>query len=539
MNDQQANLYKLFKEIDAICKKHNIMYCLAGGTAIGAVRHHGFIPWDDDMDLYMTRDNWLKFIEVSKTDFPENRCLLCQELDHSYTNMFGRYCDTSVTAIHRHSMYETKETAGEVIDILTIDPVPDDPKLYAEYVDNMMLYSELINKTAPLYGYRWYVKPGRYIRYWLLGKLIGRKRMLEKLEKKMFCYNEEDCNFYAMRWGGSPFLFPKEWFDGVRTCQYEDGEYYIPYMNNAYLTWHYGDDWTGIPPHAERESHNTVSRLDMASDEFRKEYDLFVKSGSKKWFMELLGTYRKAYYMRKAVKRENILMGILKDRAGIIAVELNARLERKNIDITSLASDHRFAEMEDILSEYIKFQLSRDCIGREDFLGIRRFNRPCYVPVDDRILHATLYMFLYTNRVGQANRLLSIRSKQPQFDKEQFKDISQYIEQFRYAVNCYDLGKDEDGVKAALDLYNNNADSPMLMKLIIRFAFYKNLGDKEFARKLIKRGMDICPKDGEFLYYKLRYVDMETDINKLKAGFDKVKTMTNNGIILLEIEEYR
>ena len=59
--DVKRELYVLIKEIDTICRKYDITYYAEGGSVIGALRHHGFIPWDDDMDIVMTRDNYYKF----------------------------------------------------------------------------------------------------------------------------------------------------------------------------------------------------------------------------------------------------------------------------------------------------------------------------------------------------------------------------------------------------------------------------------------------------------------------------------------------
>ena len=66
----QANL-KMLKEIDRICRKHQIQYMLDAGTLLGAVRHKGFIPWDDDVDLVFTRENYERFAQVVRKELPE------------------------------------------------------------------------------------------------------------------------------------------------------------------------------------------------------------------------------------------------------------------------------------------------------------------------------------------------------------------------------------------------------------------------------------------------------------------------------------
>jgi len=73
MTEKQKYLLKLFREVDEICREHNLRYVLAGGSLIGALRHEGFVPWDDDVDLYMPRSDWEKFIEICKTELPPDR----------------------------------------------------------------------------------------------------------------------------------------------------------------------------------------------------------------------------------------------------------------------------------------------------------------------------------------------------------------------------------------------------------------------------------------------------------------------------------
>ena len=76
MTEKQEHLLQLFRELDEICKKNNLRYVMAGGTAIGVVRNEGFIPWDDDVDIYMPRDDWNKLVEISGSVLPEHRALI-------------------------------------------------------------------------------------------------------------------------------------------------------------------------------------------------------------------------------------------------------------------------------------------------------------------------------------------------------------------------------------------------------------------------------------------------------------------------------
>ena len=71
MDQLQRTLYQLLTELDEICRRNDIEYYMAGGTALGAVRGGGFLPWDDDIDLYITRKNWDKLVKVMETQTPQ------------------------------------------------------------------------------------------------------------------------------------------------------------------------------------------------------------------------------------------------------------------------------------------------------------------------------------------------------------------------------------------------------------------------------------------------------------------------------------
>ena len=125
----EANL-KVLKEIDRICRKHHIQYMLDSGTLLGAVRHKGFIPWDDDADVAFTRPNFERFMDVAQAELPEGMSLLRPEDFRS-----GRaFYDFTPRIIYEHSRVhrdseEMRFYEGKLnhiwVDLFILDRLPD------------------------------------------------------------------------------------------------------------------------------------------------------------------------------------------------------------------------------------------------------------------------------------------------------------------------------------------------------------------------------------------------------------------------------
>ena len=269
MTKTKEKLYELFCEIDKICKENDIEYYIAGGTLIGAMRHKGFIPWDDDLDIMMTRKNYQKFIDYCKDNLPADRVFECQELNRGYHNMFGRYTDLSCCALHQSQMYHT-DAAGYVIDILPLDAMPDKGETYDQYVKDLMLYSDLLN-PYPIYSFRWNFNHTRYFRYRLKALFLGKKRVLKQLEDRMFCHDEDECDYLVMRWGGIPFIFDKSMYMGKRYEKLLDVDAQVPFRTSDYLVWHYGDNWYMLPPNQEQQTHEAIFRSLHSNTNFAKQ----------------------------------------------------------------------------------------------------------------------------------------------------------------------------------------------------------------------------------------------------------------------------
>ena len=143
----QTGLLTLLKEFDAICKKHDITYYLEGGSLLGAVRHKGFLPWDDDIDLSITRDNFQKLLSVIDEELPENRELYCYERFPNYLRDTVKYTNLDTTVLFRNHILDGN-AAGQHIDLFILDPVPSDAAAKEEYKKYATIYSELL---TPIY----------------------------------------------------------------------------------------------------------------------------------------------------------------------------------------------------------------------------------------------------------------------------------------------------------------------------------------------------------------------------------------------------
>ena len=116
---------KILVEIKRVCDKHNINFILMGGTLLGAVRHKGFIPWDDDIDIGMTRDNYVKFCEIAPLEFSKEYFLQTTSTDNQYGKFFGakvRLNGTKVFNIHEPKNFKNN---GAFVDVFIFDNCPN------------------------------------------------------------------------------------------------------------------------------------------------------------------------------------------------------------------------------------------------------------------------------------------------------------------------------------------------------------------------------------------------------------------------------
>lgn len=533
MTEKQEHLLKLFREIDEICKKHNLRYVMAGGTLIGVLRNEGFIPWDDDVDIYMPRDDWDKFVELSKTEFPPDRAVQCVDVDRTYTNSFPRYASTDSCAVHKHQVIG-EDKAGEIIDVLTLDPIPADDREYEKYRTHMMIYSDLVNISV-VFGNRWEIPASLYLKYLLSYVFLGKDRTLKKLENIMFSYKEEECDRYAMRWGGCPFLFDKDMMFPVKYMDFEGEKVMIPRRTNDYLVWHYGDEWSYIPPHGERESHDAICVEDITYKEFRDDYMHKVHKRKARFNAAV----RKFYYMATAKRAHRLQHERDLLQAKSTVMDLKARIRENGRDLKELVEAHEFGTLNEIFLNYFQVQLSAGFIGREDFANIYPFYHPTLLEIDDDVFMAAMMTLFYTERISKAYRMFQVREKLDHVTP-QMKDIMADVVLFRKATCHYEFKEKDEAEEISRELLERYPNNPSFLKFQCRLEMDRARAREktEEAWKFVEEALVLFPEDGYFLKYKADLLWMRgRRMDALKLYAD-AREKTNNGIVQLELDKF-
>ena len=537
MTETQKKLYILLKEIDDICRKNNITYYLAGGTALGALRHKGYIPWDDDADILMTRDHYYKFLEAVKNNLPDNRCVECQEFNRNYHNNFARYIDLNSTAIHTNQITHD-DAAGFVIDILILDPIPDDAKKQWKYIKTIQLYADLINPSSR-YSFRWQTNMFAYFFSRMNIRLFGKERVLQKLEDKMAQYKEEDCTKYILRWGGVPLISDKSIYGKGRECEFENTTFIIPEHAEDYLTWHYGDNWMFLPDHAERSTHNAVYCYDTPYDLIKKEafqyydYKRIYRIYLRRKILLFLGMYPWFLYRKtEAIKRERNYNK-----------KYNTFINAKEKEIQKAAKQRQYGKIRKLLKAYISTQNRRGVIGREDYSGIYRFRHPIYIHIPDDYFDIVLTSLIANGDTSLALRFIDVKESRKALNTRE-NSLKNYILTLQEAISLYDKKQYLNAENMLDELLKLNIECITSIKLKIRLAFQNSI-DEQSILNWIRKGENLAKRnsshkykaDGDLLKDRADILSKGLNLHKLELYIQAYQS-TNNGITKLEIKTY-
>ena len=244
--------------IDDVCKKHNLTYFLAYGTLIGAIRHKGFIPWDDDIDIQMPKDDVNKLIKILKEQEGASPYRIVTPCEKGAIHTFCKVIDTRT--IKKEYGYKFKEIEyGIDVDIFALEGVPSDYKTFEKWYDKLFgLYKKHYFRTIGLCG-SWKNKILLLIKKTILNLTFTTKRGILKRANKMHKgYNYNDCEYVGsfeccyVNKGGR---VKKECYEKAIDVDFEGRKFSAPVGYHEILTAFYGDYMTP-PPKEQQITHH-------------------------------------------------------------------------------------------------------------------------------------------------------------------------------------------------------------------------------------------------------------------------------------------
>lgn len=257
LKDMQTIEFDMLKEIKRICKKLNITYYLCGGTLLGAVRHKGFIPWDDDIDVLFKREDYEKLEEYFKkhNNQVNNYKLLSLNLTDDYYYPMMKLVDTN-TYMCETDTQEIK-SLGVYLDIFPLDGYPNNKMVGKFHLKrlNFLKKSHYMAYTSTFSTGRKLLKPIKYL-WFKWATLRGARNLAFKTEKLAKKYKRKDCLVWAnTSIGDKKELLPKEVFETLDEYEF-NGEKFTSMKNyDAYLSSMYGD-YMKLPPKDKQITHH-------------------------------------------------------------------------------------------------------------------------------------------------------------------------------------------------------------------------------------------------------------------------------------------
>ena len=257
IQDKMLEILVYFRDF---CESNDLKFTLCGGTCLVAVRHKGFIPWDDDVDVFMLREDYEKLQELweKKADTSRYSCVRSNEtvnIHHSATEIK----DNNTTFINRHSV-DSDIHHGLMIDVIPIDGIPEKGlKKVFQMIDSMIYCCFNFQRLPEHKGKLIYYATKIALSIFRSPKI--RYKIWKGAENRLSKYGTDSCREVASFGEGMSIMrmrFPTEWFRNVKYMDFEGYSMPVPYDVDQYLKITFGD-YMQLPPEEDRVArHNSV-----------------------------------------------------------------------------------------------------------------------------------------------------------------------------------------------------------------------------------------------------------------------------------------
>ena len=264
----QKTELSILNDVVELCKKNKIRYFLSGGTLLGAVRHQGFIPWDDDIDIDMPYEDYLRFLQIAPSEFSEKYFVQTYETDDNFQRAHAKVRLNNTTLLEK-DLRKYYIHQGIWIDVFPLAYINKgmDRKIkkmilsisnFCQAENYVNASKEEMQKTVGRFGMKLL-----NIYYRLFSEKTRKKQ--HRFLLKMIFVKSDHKTYITEVWAGITRLWPRSTFEGVPTkISFEGFLYNAPPDWDTYLKIPYGD-YMKLPPVEEQVNHN-ISIVDFEKD---------------------------------------------------------------------------------------------------------------------------------------------------------------------------------------------------------------------------------------------------------------------------------
>lgn len=251
LRHDQLELLRMLKIVDKICKENDITWWLSSGTLLGAARHQGFIPWDDDMDIVMLKKDYKKLERVLLSMDSDEFVFHCCKSDVDYVNTFGKFRHKQGRIQSANKRYDYYKWAGIGFDIFAIEKTN-----YLAARLSQISYNRLQSLTYNIKNHhirRLLIRGIEFLQFYIINPIL---RILGSVNPK-----QEYHYVLGTGWPSHTF-YMKDTFP-LSQAKFEDSLFPVPKDYDSYLTNVYGN-WRAVP--SEREIMDSIHCLDYKNE---------------------------------------------------------------------------------------------------------------------------------------------------------------------------------------------------------------------------------------------------------------------------------
>lgn len=259
----QLTELEILKDFDSLCKKYEISYSICGGSAIGALRHGGFIPWDDDLDVFLTREEYERLMEVAEKELSDRYHIYCADRTPNYPALNTQIVKKG-TKFRPMCFKNVKCDLGIFLDIFPYDKTEKNPVLRKKQIRSAWIWGKLyILRLIPFPVLPFKGVKGKvvkfacgFIHYLMVVCRISPKWLYRKYREVCLRYADSDSELYVDLQYTFPerLLITKNDIYPTATVQFEGVDVSIIRTYHDYLSRQYGD-YMQVPPPEKQRNH--------------------------------------------------------------------------------------------------------------------------------------------------------------------------------------------------------------------------------------------------------------------------------------------